>query len=188
MPSSHSAQGLGHAAQGASDTWWVFGVCHFISNCQFILSRIASFISIWKHSDPRKGKDPNFDFKRMAFVQEAAGKQTEELVQSAQSNVKNARRGALQAAYNLFATSLANDQCLHDKFLAASDVNSARARSTLIASLQAKCWAYPATTQPKDVCQLKVLLGFLFRVLTISHWGHNQTFLNILNGVNINHL
>jgi len=124
----------------------------------------------------------------MAFVQEAAGKQTEELVQSAQSNVKNARRGALQAAYNLFATSLANDQCLHDKFLAASDVNSARARSTLIASLQAKCWAYPATTQPKDVCQLKVLLGFLFRVLTISHWGHNQTFLNILNGVNINHL
>lgn len=92
----------------------------------------------------------------MAFVQEAAGKQADELVQSAQSSVKNARRGALQAAYNLFATSLENDQCLHDKFLAASDVSSARARSMLIGSLQAKCLVKP-------------FFNMLFGVLSTSH-------------------
>ena len=74
----------------------------------------------------------------MAFVQEAAGKQTEDLIQSAQSNVQNARKSALQAAFNLFITSLDNDHCLHDKHLAASDVNSTRARSVLVASLEVR--------------------------------------------------
>ena len=57
----------------------------------------------------RKGKDPEFDFKKLPFVQEAAGKQTEDLVALAQSSVQNARKSSLQAAYNLFTTSLHND-------------------------------------------------------------------------------
>jgi len=84
----------------------------------------------------RKGRDPDFDFKRMAFVQEASGKLTEDLVVAAQSNVQNARRSSLQAAWNLFTTSLENDQVIHDKHLAAAEVNSHRARSVLVASLE----------------------------------------------------
>ena len=80
----------------------------------------------------RKGKDPEFDFKKLPFVQEAAGKQTDDLVALAQSSVQNARKSSLQAAYNLY-----NDQVLHDKHLAASEVSSQRARSVLVHSLEA---------------------------------------------------
>lgn len=98
---------------------------------------------------PRKGKDPDFDYKRIAFVQEAAGKQAEDLVQSAQSNVQNARRASMQAAYNLFITSLQNDTVLHEKHLAASDVNSQRARSVLVGSLQARWEKEPQVWIPQ---------------------------------------
>ena len=86
---------------------------------------------------PRKGQAQDFDFKKLAFVQEAAGKQTEDLVSSAQSKVANARRTSLQAAFNLFSTSLGNDQVLHDKHMAASEMQTQRARSVLVHSLEA---------------------------------------------------
>eukprot|EP00438_Fugacium_kawagutii_P007492 Skav230009 [mRNA] locus=scaffold1958:352834:353067:- [translate_table: standard] len=72
----------------------------------------------------------------MAFVQEATGKQTEDLIVSAQSNVLNARKSSLQAAYNLFLTSLENDQVMHDKHMAASEMSTARARSVLVHTLE----------------------------------------------------
>ena len=84
----------------------------------------------------RKGRDPNFDFRRLPFVQEAAGRQTEELISSAQSSVNNARKNSIQAAYNLFATNLKNDQILHDKFVATSEMSSLRARSVMVHSLE----------------------------------------------------
>lgn len=85
----------------------------------------------------RKGLDPDFDFKKLAFVQEACGKQQEEQVISAQSTVHNARRSSLQAAYNLFATNLENDHLLQDKYLATATMNAQRTRSVLIHSLEA---------------------------------------------------
>ena len=84
----------------------------------------------------RKGLDSSFDFKKLAFVVEAAGKQTEELLISAQSTVADARKQSLRAGYNLFQTSLSNDHILHDKHVAASAMNSQRARSVLIHSLE----------------------------------------------------
>ena len=76
----------------------------------------------------------------MAFVQEAAGKQTEDLLVAAQSSVSNARKSSIQAAWNLFTTSLHNDQVVHDKHLAASEMNSQRARSVLVHALEDRSW------------------------------------------------
>ena len=145
MPSSSIhmlvAKGLGRGAEGSSAAWqWeggdlVFSIVIFIQDDSLLLG-------FWETEQcavdrtVRKGRDPAFDFKRMAFVQEATGRQTEDLVVAAQSNVMNARRSSLQAAYNLFTTSLQNDHVLHDKHLAASEVNSQRARSVLVASLE----------------------------------------------------
>ena len=86
---------------------------------------------------PRKGLDPDFDWKKIGFVLEACGKQQEDHVVSAQSSVNNASKTSLQAAYNLFSTNVANDQCLQDKFLATAEMNSSRARSVLVHSLEA---------------------------------------------------
>ena len=81
--------------------------------------------------------DPTFDFKKLSFVQEASGRQQEEQLISAQSSVNNARKNSLQAAFNLFATNLANDQILQDKYLASADMNTQRTRSILVHSLEA---------------------------------------------------
>ena len=86
---------------------------------------------------PRRGLDPNFDYKKMGFVMEACGKQQEEHVISAQSSVNDARKSSLRAAFNLLLTNVANDQCLQDKFLATAEMNSCRARSVLVHSLEA---------------------------------------------------
>lgn len=85
----------------------------------------------------RKGLDPEFEFKKLGFVQEACGKQQEEHVVNAQSTVNNARKNSLAAAFNLFATNLTNDQCLQDKFLAMAEMTNSRARSVLIHGLEA---------------------------------------------------
>ena len=100
-------------------------------------TKSSGFDFVFLGFQKRKGKDPEFDFKKLPFVQEAAGKQTDDLVALAQSSVQNARKSSLQAAYNLFTTSLHNDQVLHDKHLAASEVSSQRARSVLVHSLEA---------------------------------------------------
>ena len=81
--------------------------------------------------------DENFDYRKLSFVQEACGRQQEEHLISAQSTVNNARRSSLQAGFNLFATNLANDQVMQDKYLATADMTSARARSVLVHSLEA---------------------------------------------------
>ena len=60
----------------------------------------------------------------------------EEQLIAAQSTVSNARKQSLQAGFNLFATSLATDQVQHDKFLAAAELHSQRARSVLVHSLE----------------------------------------------------
>ena len=119
------------AIRGGGDL--VFSIIMIISS---LLFKIWQMEQCAIHRPMRKGRDPEFDFKRMAFVQEATGRQTEDLVVAAQSNVQNARRTSLQAAYNLFTTSLQNDHVLHDKHLAASEVNSQRTRSVLVASLE----------------------------------------------------
>ncbi len=80
--------------------------------------------------------DPSFDFKKLAFVQEASGKQQEEQLMSAQSSVNNARKNSLQAAFNLFATNLENDHIIQDKYLASSEMNAQRQRSVLVHSLE----------------------------------------------------
>lgn len=97
--------------------------------------KIFPYCSISHH--PRKGLDPSFDFKKLSFVQEASGRRQEEQLMSAQSSVNNARKNSLQAAFNLFATNLANDQILQDKYLASADMSSQRTRSILVHSLEA---------------------------------------------------
>ena len=85
----------------------------------------------------RKGLDPTFDFRKLAFVQEACSMQHEESLVSAQSTVNNARKNSLVAAFNLFSTNLQNDWILQDKFLASAEMTSQRARSVLVHSLEA---------------------------------------------------
>lgn len=85
----------------------------------------------------RKGQDTDFNFKKLSFVQEACGREQEEHIIAAQSTVNNARKSSLQAGFNLFATNLANDELKQDKFNATADLNSSRARSVLVASLEA---------------------------------------------------
>lgn len=92
-------------------------------------------LSFWT---PRKGRDPDFDFKKLVFVQEASGRQQEEQLMAAQSTVNNARKNSLQAAWNLFITNLGNDQVKQDKFLITDEMSSARARSVLVQSLEAR--------------------------------------------------
>ncbi len=72
----------------------------------------------------------------MPFVQLATGKQHEHHLEAAQSSVNNARKNSLQAAFNLFVTSLQNDQVLHDKHMAAAAMHSQRTRSIVIHSLE----------------------------------------------------
>ena len=102
-----------------------------------VVGSICFWGSISKKHWARKGLDPDFDFKKLAFVQEACGKQQEEHVISAQSTVQNARRNSLQAAYNLFVTNLENDHLLQDKYLATATMNAQRTRSVLVHSLEA---------------------------------------------------
>ena len=85
-----------------------------------------------------KAKDPNFDYKKMAFVSEASGQQQEKLIESAQNSISNAKKASLQAAFKLFATSLSNDQLVYERHRAALDLSTARTRTVLVHSLEAR--------------------------------------------------
>lgn len=78
-----------------------------------------------------KGKDPSFDFKKLSFVAEAAGVLQEQHIADAQSSVHNARKQSLQAAWKLFATSVSNDQVVHQRHKAALDLSSTRHKGTV---------------------------------------------------------
>ena len=124
------------------EVWYRYSIAlyHFVACFLLVLGVVKGSLLSSPHlldiQILRKGRDPNFDFRRLPFVQEAAGRQTEELISSAQSSVNNARKNSIQAAYNLFATNLKNDQILHDKFVAASEMSSLRARSVMVHSLE----------------------------------------------------
>lgn len=81
--------------------------------------------------------DPEFDFKKLSFVQEASHAQHEQNLVSAQSNVQSAWRKSLQAAWNLFVTNLRNDWVLQEKYQASAEMSSQRQRSVLVSSLEA---------------------------------------------------
>ena len=83
-----------------------------------------------------KGKDPNFDFRKLSFVAELAGQEQESHIESAQSRVTNARRCSLEAGFRLFKTNVKNDQIIHDRHRSAVDTNAARNRSAMIHSLE----------------------------------------------------
>eukprot|EP00435_Cladocopium_sp_Y103_P022429 s1200_g5.t1 len=87
-----------------------------------------------------RGNDPMFDISKLAFFAEATGAVQESHILEAQNNVANARKTSLQAGFALFKTSLSNDQVLHDRFLAASKTDEARARSAALGSLEAVVW------------------------------------------------
>ena len=84
-----------------------------------------------------KGNDPSFEINKLAFFAEATGAVQEHHILEAQSAVANARRSSLQAGFNLFRTSLSNHQVLHDRHLAASKTDEAKARSAALTSLEA---------------------------------------------------
>lgn len=85
-----------------------------------------------------KGGDPQFDVTKLAFFQEATGIAQETHIAEAQSAVANAQKSSLVAAFGLFQTSLGNDQCLHDRYLAASKTDETRARNAVLESLEDK--------------------------------------------------
>lgn len=84
-----------------------------------------------------KGNDPSFDINKLAFFAEATGTVQEGHILEAQNAVANARKSSLQAGFNLFRTSLGNDQVLHERHLAASKTDEAKARSAVLGSLEA---------------------------------------------------
>lgn len=84
-----------------------------------------------------KGNDPSFELGQLAFYAEASGTVQETHILDAQSQVQNARKASLAAAYNLFKTSLSNDHVLHDRFLEAAKTDESRARSAALSSLEA---------------------------------------------------
>ena len=88
-----------------------------------------------------KGNDPSFDISKLAFFAEATGTVQEGHILAAQSAVANARRSSLQAGFNLFKTSLDNDQVLHERHLQASKTDETKARSAALASLEVG-WVY----------------------------------------------
>jgi acyl-CoA hydrolase len=96
-----------------------------------------------------KGNDPTFEISKLAFFSEATGAVQEGHILEAQSAVANARRSSLQAGFNLFKTSLDNDQVLHDRHLQASKTDEAKARSAALGSLEAG-WVYTK----KNLCHL----------------------------------
>ena len=83
-----------------------------------------------------KGNDASFDLTKLAFYAEATGSVQESHIADAQNAVANARKSSLQAAFALFRTSLSNDQVLHERYLAASKTDEARARSAALSSLE----------------------------------------------------
>jgi len=86
-----------------------------------------------------KGNDPSFEMNKLAFFAEATGQVQESHILEAQNAVSNARKASLQAAFNLFKTSLGNDQVLQERHLAAAKTDEARNRSAALNSLQAGC-------------------------------------------------
>ena len=86
-----------------------------------------------------KGNDPSFEMNKLAFFAEATGAVQESHILEAQNAVCNARKASLQAAFNLFKTSLGNDQVLHERHLAAAKTDEARNRSAALNSLEAGC-------------------------------------------------
>ena len=104
-----------------------------------------------------RGNDPMFEISKLAFFAEATGAVQESHLLEAQNNVANARKTSLQAGFALFKTSLSNDQVLHDRFLAASKTDEARARSAALASLEAVVWFIVSF-----VCLILILILILF--------------------------
>ena len=86
--------------------------------------------------------------------------------------MNNARRSSLQAGFNLFATNLANDQVMQDKYLATADMNSARARSVLVHSLEAR-------VQNVIVLGLYSKSSVWYCILFATHWQVEEYLENI---------
>lgn len=133
----HAAKGPGQRVAGSSDTWTSSGTWFLWPRILKPSFKGLQHLFLVSQNQFRKGLDPAFDFRKLAFVQEACSMQHEESLISAQSTVNNARRNSLVAAFNLFSTNLQNDWILQDKFLASAEMSSQRARSVLVHSLEA---------------------------------------------------
>ena len=86
-----------------------------------------------------KGADANFDLSKLAFFQEAKGVAQDEHIATAQSAVANAQKTSLQAAFQVFKTSLDNDHVVHDRFMSQARTDETRARNAALQSLEAWC-------------------------------------------------
>lgn len=84
-----------------------------------------------------KGADSAFEMSKLAFFQEATGAAQDEHIAEAQSAVANAQKSSLQAAFQLFRTSLDNDQVMRDRYLSAAKTDESRARHAALESLEA---------------------------------------------------
>lgn len=92
-----------------------------------------------------RGNDPEFDLSKLAFYGEATGCVQENHILDGQNAVQNARKSSLQAAWNLFRTSVENDQVVHERYISAAKTDEARARSSALTSLEVGgyvCWLF----------------------------------------------
>ena len=123
-----------------------------------------------------RGNDPMFEITKLAFFAEATGEVQEYHILEAQNNVANARKTSLQAGFALFKTSLSNDQVLHDRFLAASKTDEARARSAALGSLEAVVWFLlsldnSGSMLPRELQNIKTVCSSDF--LTLAENAYN---------------
>ena len=84
-----------------------------------------------------KASDANFQWEKLSFILELQGLLQDEEVKKAQNKINSALQSSLMAGFSLFETNLQNDQVLHRRYLLASSGDEAKARSALVASLEA---------------------------------------------------
>ena len=126
-----------------------------------------------------RGNDPGFDLTKLAFYAEATGSVQEDHILEGQSAVSNARKASLQAAFNLFKTSLDNDHVLHERHMAVAKSDEVRARSSALASLEARGALRFTFQKFLETCQLSLhvwLQPCPWQKMHTTAWGLVQEF------------
>lgn len=80
--------------------------------------------------------NPDFDFKKLAFVVEAREALHNEQLEMAQSRTASALKKSLASAWELFRTNLESDQVQRAKYLQSCSGDESRQRAAILDSLE----------------------------------------------------
>ena len=84
-----------------------------------------------------KSAESGWEWQKLSFVLESQGLLQDSEINKAQSRINSALQNSLQCGFSLFQTNLANDQLLHRRWVLASSGDEAKARTAVVASLEA---------------------------------------------------